>query len=229
MPATHTLPTGDRRTLGERVNVHLRERLMGGEIASGDKLSLRAVAEALGVSMTPVREAVARLAAEDALEVLPKSGVRVPLMTLTRFHELTTVRLAIEGFAAECAALRRTDADLAVIRTADAEFRRQCRAARPDLARAVRANKKLHFAVYQAAELPALTQIITGLWLKIGPVLNLDMRSSTRRLSQNEAQRHHAALVAALVAGDSAAARAALVADIKGAARFIEVQGQLPA
>ena len=32
MPATHTLPTGDRRTLGERVNVHLRERLMGGEI-----------------------------------------------------------------------------------------------------------------------------------------------------------------------------------------------------
>jgi DNA-binding GntR family transcriptional regulator len=229
VPATLTLPTGERRTLGERVNAHLRERLMGGEIAPGDKLSLRAVAEALGVSMTPVREAVARLTAEDALEVLPKSAVRVPLMTLTRFHELTTVRLAIEGFAAECAALRRTDADLAVIRTTDAEFRRQCRAARPDLARAVRANKSLHFAVYQAAGLPALTQIITGLWLKIGPVLNLDMRSSMRRLSQNEAELHHAALVAALVAGDSAAARAALVADIKGAARFIEVQGQLPA
>ena len=71
--------------------------------------------------------------------------------------------------------------------------------------RAVRANKNLHFAVYQAARLPALTQIITGLWLKIGPVLNLDMRSSTRRLSRNEAERHHAALVAALVASDSTA------------------------
>jgi DNA-binding GntR family transcriptional regulator len=77
--------------------------------------------------------------------------------------------------------------------------------------------------------LPALTQIITGLWLKIGPVLNLDMRSSTRRLSRNEAERHHAALVAALVASDSTAARSALVADIKEAAQFIEIQGQLPA
>ncbi len=57
-------------TLGERVTGELRELLISGRLAPGEKLSLRRVAEALGVSMMPVREAVSRLAADQALEVL---------------------------------------------------------------------------------------------------------------------------------------------------------------
>ena len=102
----------ERVTLGERVHAELRELLMSGELAPGQKMSLRSVAETLGVSIMPVREAVARLVSDRSLEVLPNRAVRVPLMSRVRFRELTAVRLAIEGFAAEEAARNRSDADI---------------------------------------------------------------------------------------------------------------------
>lgn len=214
-------------TLGESVNASLRERLIGGEVSPGEKLSIRAVAESLGVSMTPVRHAVSRLVAENALEVLPKSAVRVPPMTLEQYRELTTVRLAIEGMAAEAAAKNRTKADIARISAADAAFRRQQRAARPDLGAAVRTNKDFHFAVYRAAAMPTLVRIIEGLWLRVGPIINLDLRSSAMRLRAHVAEQHHATALAAIERGDAKAARAAIVADIAGTARYIEQQNWL--
>ena len=90
-----------RETLGERVTGELRALLVAGRLAPGEKLSLRRVAEALGVSMMPVREAVSRLAADRALEVLPGRAVRVPVLSLAQFRELTRLRLVVEGFAAE--------------------------------------------------------------------------------------------------------------------------------
>ncbi|WP_342352917.1 FCD domain-containing protein [Methylobacterium frigidaeris] len=101
------------------------------------------------------------------------------------------------------------------------------RAPEPDLERAMRANRDLHFAVYEAAGLPSLIAIIEGLWLRIGPVLNLDMRSSPRRLAEGGAEAHHADLVAALSVGDAEGARTALAADIAGSAAFIETTGRL--
>lgn len=217
----------ERVTLGERVHAELRDLLMGGDLAPGQKMSLRSVAETLGVSIMPVREAVARLVADQSLEVLPNRAVRVPLMTRARFRELTAVRLAVEGFAAEEAARSRTEADIAAMRRFEEAFQAEARSARPRAARAVRTNKELHFAVYRAAGLPTLVGIIEGLWLKIGPVLNLDLKLSPERLRTGGAAEHHRRLVAAVEAGDAAAARDALIADIKGAASFIESTGRL--
>lgn len=217
------------KTLGESVHVGLRERLIGGEVSPGEKLSLRAVAESLGVSMTPVRHAVSRLVAENALEVLPKSAVRVPFVTLQGFRELTAVRLAIEGMAAEAAARSRTKTDIARISAADAAFRRQQRAARPDLGLAVRTNKDFHFAIYRAAAMPTLVRIIEGLWLRVGPIINLDLRSSAMRLRAHVAEQHHAAALAAIEQQDEDAARAAITADIAGTARYLEQQNWLAA
>ncbi len=217
----------ERVTLGGRVHTELRELLMSGELAPGQKMSLRNVAEALGTSITPVREAVARLVADQSLEVLPNRAVRVPLMTRERFQELTTVRLAVEGYAVEEAARRRTEADLAVMRCFADAFLAQARSPQPQAECAVRSNKALHFAVYQAAGLPTLVGIIEGLWLKIGPVLNLDLKASPERLKTGGAAEHHRRLIAAVEAGDGCAARYALVDDIKGAASFIESTGRL--
>src|SRR5688572_11854153 len=102
-------------TLGERVTGELRALLIAGRLAPGEKLSLRRVAEALGVSMMPVREAVSRLAADKALEVLPGRAVRVPVLTLAQFRELTRIRLVVEGFAAEEATKVITDEQIAVV------------------------------------------------------------------------------------------------------------------
>ncbi len=217
----------ERSTLGARVYDDLRALLISGQLSPGEKLSLRTVALRLGVSVQPVRQAVDRLVADGALEVLPNRAIRVPVMTVARFEELTTVRLAIEGFAAETAAATRSMRDLARIRRADQAFRRQCESRTPDLAAAIRANRDLHFAVYRAADLPSLVSIIEGLWLCIGPILNLDIRSSPARLRMGAAEAAHRQLVTALEDKDGRAARAALERDIRGAAAWIVSQGAL--
>ena len=215
-------------TLGAQVLVHLRAQLITGLLAPGDKLSLRSLALQLGVSMQPVRDAVSRLVAERALEVAPKRSVQVPLMRLAQFKELTTLRLGIEGFAAEQAAHRHGGAERATLRRHEAAFRRQSQRRTPDIDAAIVANAKLHFAIYRAAGMPALVPIIEGLWLRIGPVLNLDMRGGTGRLTSGVAMNCHAALLAAIKRGDAPSARDALLEDIRSTAEFIEARGVLP-
>lgn len=216
-------------TLHARAYDRIRQQLIGGSLTPGEKLSLRSVADSLGMSMQPVREAVARLVADEALEVTPNRAVRVPMMSVERFRELTTIRLSIEGFAAEVAAKHCDRAALKAIREHDRLFRTQCLSANPDVDRAVQANHDLHFAVYRAAGLPSLVPIIEGLWLRIGPILNLDMRASAQRLSMGGAEACHAAMVAGLRDRSPAQAREALERDIRLAAVFILQRGILPA
>lgn len=215
-------------TLGARVLVQLRTQLITGRLAPGDKLSLRTLAQQSGVSMQPVRDAIARLVAERALEVTPKRSVQVALMSLPQFRELTTIRQAIEGFAAERAALQRGGSRLKAMRGFEAAFRRESRRRTPDVDAAIVANAKLHFAVYGAAGMPALVAIIEGLWLRIGPVLNLDLRDGENRLRSGVAARCHASLLTAIETGDAPTARAALQEDIGSTAAFIEARGVLP-
>lgn len=217
-----------RATLGGKVHGRLRRMLVEGVLSPGEKISLRTMAGRLGVSMQPVREAVAPLVAERALEVLPNRAVRVPILTLAQFRELTAIRLAIEGFAAQRAAQFRTRVDLAGMRRHEAAFRREGASVAPDLPAAVAANHAFHFAIYAAAGLPELLPIIEGLWLRIGPVLNLDLRSNVSRVRVGRAAGHHGRILAAIAKSDGRAARRALCADIAGAARHIESRGVLP-
>ena len=215
-------------TLAERVYRTLAQRLMAGALAPGDRLSLRATAEALGVSMMPVREAVSRLAAEKALAVSPKRAVAVPVMSAAQFRDLTRTRIAVEGAAAAMAA---TSADARAIRAlvrAEAAFRAATRARTPDTIAAVGLNQAFHFALYRAAASAEMVSIIERLWLRAGPVINLDLRGSPERLRFGGAAAHHAAMLAAVRARDADAARAALAADIQGAADYILSQGRLP-
>jgi DNA-binding GntR family transcriptional regulator len=227
-PVTRTVAPLERRTLGEKVYVELRELLVSGRLAPGEKLSLRSAAEALGVSMMPVREAVSRLVAERALEVAPNRAVRVPLMSAGQLRELAAVRIAIEGFAACEAALRRTPDDIKRIASAEAAFRRESLSPQPDLAAAVEMNKDFHFAVYRASGLPSLVEIIGSLWLKIGPVLNLDLRENPERLVTGGAYRFHAEMLEAIRRQDGEGTKAALALDITSAADFILERGVLP-
>ena len=215
-------------TLGAEVLAHLRSQLITGLLAPGDRLSLRTLAGQWGVSMQPVRDAVSRLVAERALEVTPKRAVRVPLMSAAGFRELTLIRLSVEGLAAEHAARLHGGAQRAALRRYEAAFRRESRRRTPDIEAAIVANAKLHFAVYRAAGMPSLTAIIEGLWLRIGPLLNLDLRDGAGRLASGIAARCHAAMVSAIEQGDAAAARAALCEDIGNTAAFIEARGVLP-
>ena len=217
----------ERITLGDQVYAQLSEMLIAGKLTPGDRLSLRSAAEQLGVSMMPVREAVNRLVADGGLEVAPNRAVRVPILTVSQFRDLTRVRVAIEGHAAAEAALRRSAEDLAAIAQAEAAFLNESRADGPDLPGAVEKNKNLHFAVYRAAGSPILVEIIRGLWLKAGPVINLDLRDNPNRLRSGGAVDRHAEMTRAIVARDPEGARGAMAADIANAAEFILSRGRL--
>lgn len=217
-----------RRTLADRAYDQLRDLLIAGGVAPGERLSARELATRFAMSPMPIRAAIERLVADGALEVRPQSGARVPLMTRARFGELCTIRVALEGMAAERSASRVTGRELAAIRAHHERFCGAARRPRPDAGVAIRANQRLHFAVYAAARMPTLHALIEGLWLQIGPVLNLDLRSGPHRLHALAAHEHHAHLVAALERRDGPAARRALVGDIESAAAYILSLGRLP-
>lgn len=219
----------ERLTLGDRAYRQIADLLIAGRLAPGERMSLRSTAEALGVSMMPIREAVTRLVADNALEVAPNRAVRVPLMSAERFLDLTAARIVVEGHAAARAAQLRDEVDVARITLLERTFRKETEKKKPDLSAAVAHNQALHFAVYEAARSPQLADMIRSLWLKAGPVINLDLRANPERLKNTSAVHFHADLAAAIAAGDSGAARNAIERDIQGAADFIISQGTLPA
>jgi DNA-binding GntR family transcriptional regulator len=225
--ALSLVETLDRQTLGDRAYAQLSELLVSGRLAPGEKLSLRQTAEVLGVSIMPVREAVSRLVADGALEVTPNRAVRVRVMTAAQFQDLTQARVAIEGHAAALAARHRNDSDLKAISRAETAMRSESRAPKPNLPRAVELNKAFHFATYDAAHSATLVEIIRALWLKAGPVINLDLRANPERLAKGDAVRFHAKVLAAIKNGDEAGARAGISADINNAADVILSRGGL--
>ncbi|MDI4663558.1 GntR family transcriptional regulator [Xanthobacter autotrophicus] len=217
-----------RQTLADQVYADLKEILLAGRAAPGERFTLRGLASAIGTSAMPVREAVSRLVAENALEVLPNRAVRVPLMPRARFEELRLIRCSLEGLATVAAVRAASAGEVAEVEHFERLFAAEREKAEPDGAVAMRHNKDLHFALYRAAHLPTLFQMIEALWLQIGPVLNLDFRAGPDRVRQGEAHIRHAAIVAALRIRDPEAARTALVADIWSAGDFILSRGILP-
>lgn len=218
---------GNSVSLRELAYRQLSDLLASGALSPGEKISLRAAAEALGMSMMPVREAVSRLVADSALEVTPNRAVRVPLMTKAQFLDLTWVRAMVEGTAAAEAATRRTRTELAEISTTEALMRAQSLSSRPDVGRAIALNKEFHFAIYGAAHSPALLNVIRGLWLKAGPVITLNVREKPARLSAASLELH-STILRAIEKGDREAARAGVAADIESAANYIVAECGLP-
>jgi DNA-binding GntR family transcriptional regulator len=209
-------------TLSAKVYQDLRELIISGQLQPGARLTLAGMASALGTSSMPVREAINKLAADDALEILPNKSVRVPVMTKTRFRELVTIRLAVEGLAIETAAALITADQLTHLAELGRAFQTELQLAMPDVNRIIQVNKQFHFGAYTAAGMPTLLNLIEGLWLRIGPVLNLDLRNGSSRLrNPPPSVRAHRAMLAALRAHDGPAAKQALAMDIQCAADVI--------
>jgi len=216
-----------RQTLRGDVYKQLSELLMSGRVTPGEQLSLRTVAEGLGVSVMPVREAVSRLLSEKALELLPNRTLRVPTMSVSQFREITDIRVNLEGLATARAATLVDDAGLQEIEAAHGRFSREISLKRPDVSQLVALNKELHFAIYRQAGMPMLLEMIESLWLRIGPIVNYDFRSGSARVTEHVSADHHDRVIVALRKRDAAAASEALAGDIRGAAEFIVSAGVL--
>lgn len=206
----------DDTSLRSRVYDWLRDALTTGRFTPGQKLSFRFIAGTLGVSLTPVREAIRRLVAEGAFEMRPNRSVRVPLMTRHKILELRDIRLAVEGLAAEKAAAVATREQAAQLRRIATEL--LAARSRGDTAADRAKIREFHFTLYAIAGQPTLLRVIEGLWLQTGPYLNLlypdfiaSPRGPERRLR----------IIRALQAHDTAAARREIEGDIGDALSYV--------
>ncbi|AHI00163.1 GntR family transcriptional regulator [Kutzneria viridogrisea] len=102
---------------GQTVSV-LRELVLTGEIAAGERVNEVGVSQRLGISRGPLREAIRHLASEGLLVLTPNRGARVPQLTPEEVRALFELRTALECAAAALAAQRRTEEDLVKMRGA---------------------------------------------------------------------------------------------------------------
>jgi DNA-binding GntR family transcriptional regulator len=204
------------RTLNDRAYGELRKGLISGTFRPGQVLVIRTLAEAYGISTTPVREALQRLVAERLLEILPNRSIAVPYLSVERFVELVRIRTALEGLAGELATahIRKSHIQRLHKLLKDAEEA----VAEGDGRAYVAINQKFHFLIYENAESPQLLRIIQDLWSQVGPFLNKLFDDTTYVGHAND---EHDKIVAALESGDANAVRQHLVDDISTAAKTL--------
>ncbi len=142
------LPISRRPLHAEAVD-RLRDLITQGKLAPGTRLNERLLCERLGVSRTPLREAIKLLAAEGLVELLPNRGAVVSRIDPKALAETLEVMGALEGLAGELACRRATSARIAEIRALHEKM--LARHARGDLASYFRYNQAIHLEIVAAS------------------------------------------------------------------------------
>src|SRR5712692_5955504 len=109
--------------ISDGVYEFLRRRILDHEYPPGYRFDLSGLADELGISRTPIREAMHRLEAEGLVDILPRRGTFVTTIELQEIAEGFDVRCALERFAAEIAACVATDEEIAHLRAILSEMR----------------------------------------------------------------------------------------------------------
>ena len=199
----------------ERVYRALRTQIMHGELAPGASLTLRGIGAEFGVSMTPARESVRRLAAEGALTLSNSGRVATPELSNERIEELAALRALIETELASRALPR---AHLALIERLQAINGTVSEAvAKGDAVSYIRRNLEFHRTLYLRAQAPAMRAMAETVWLQLGPT----MRSLYGRLRQGKVPENHRLILAALRAGDEPGLRLAVRTDVTKGLRML--------
>jgi DNA-binding GntR family transcriptional regulator len=150
------------RTMAEAALDELREAIVLGELVPGTPLRLEDLAASLGMSISPIREAVRQLEALGLAEHVPHHGAKVVAIDVEELRDLFQVRLVLETMAVRRAAERFTDED----RERASELLEQCVEARSrgDLRHAMRVHGGFHFALYEASRSAWLVRLIRPAW-----------------------------------------------------------------
>lgn len=205
-----------RSTVHEKVYDRIRDALVAGKMLPGQRIVIRDLADALGTSMMPVREALRRLEAENALIGTAGGTLTVPILTPEDYEELCLIRVALESKAAAQAATRVTPRELDKLERILVALE-QASDVR-DLEAALRLNREFHHLVYAAARRSLLLRLIESLWLRVGPQLSYVVRSDIYGGIAIRSDDHpHRQVLAALRSGDGRAAAAGISRDIRRA------------
>src|SRR4051794_8587739 len=150
------------RTMAEFALEQLRESIILGELPAGTPLRLDELARSLGMSISPIREAVRQLEALGLAKHVPHQGARVLDFDIEELRDLFQVRLALESLAVRRAAERFSDEDVSAARSQLSRFDEM--AALGDVRGTMRAHTDFHFTLYEASQSQWLVALIRPAW-----------------------------------------------------------------
>ncbi len=149
----------DRRAASERVAAHLRRAILGGEIKPGERLRQEEIADRLGASRIPVREALRMLEAEGLAESEPNKGSRVLLLDGREVDVLYQMRERLEPLALTESLPRLTASDLARLRQLQARMEDWS-----GVDHFLQLDRELHLLTYACCDIEPLATTVTRLW-----------------------------------------------------------------
>ncbi len=204
-------------TKADDIALALEDDIVSGRIEAGSVLRQEQLSERFGVSRTPIREALRRLAALGLVSFVPNRGVRVRTLSRDELREAFLVRAELESLATELAVPRMTDEDLAALDAAEKRFaeltvelRTKARKGIEDASLAVEwmgANYAFHDVIYAAAGVPYLERVSKSARRTFIGQITWVARSELDELyARND--REHRAIREAIAAGSAGGARA---------------------
>ena len=204
-------PSSDE-TVERQVYGRIKEALMAGMLAPGTAVTGRSIAQAFGISPTPVRDALKRLEADGVIKGRNKSAYFVNELTRDQYIEIMNVRCEIECYAARLAAKAATPSDIAYLEKINARY-----TIARNMTESMRQNFLFHFGIYKLAGSTILLDVISNLWVRIGPSMHLYMQS----YQVADVVNNHARIITALKKQDREAAESALRKDLNEAIKVI--------
>lgn len=153
---------GAQRTLTAQVVARVRDLILSGEMAPGSRIDQNELAQRFGISLVPIREALARLQSSGLVRILPHRGAFVESLSTEELIDIYAVREVLEEEAARLAAENLTDADIVALEELAQQM--EATAAAHDDEAFLEANRAFHFTIYRAAQRPHMLQIIEQLW-----------------------------------------------------------------
>lgn len=183
--------------------------ILFGDLAPGQAVTIQGLTASLNAGMTPVREAIRRLVAQDALTHLGNRRITVPHLTPNGVDELGFMRLALEPELTRRALPHLRPADISDLHAIDNDLNAAIK--RGDVSGYLTHNYHFHTLIYTAANAPIMAATVDRLWLRFGPSL----RVVCGRFGTSNLPDKHADLLVALRAADADAASQAMVEDIE--------------
>jgi DNA-binding GntR family transcriptional regulator len=188
------------QTKEELVARYIRDAIVAGRLGPGDRIRQQALAQELGMSPTPVREALRVLVTEGWLALIPHVGVSVAEHSSDGIEEAYRIREMLESQLAAEAACRITPAQMRQIRDLNTVFEQAFKA--NDAAAMREANFQFHRMIWAAANWPITDGILNALWARVPWAAMTGIRGRDSRTIKE-----HKKIIAALASGDPERAR----------------------
>ncbi len=216
------LPPPESRQLRRLVADRLRSDILEGRLPPGKWLRQEQIAQEMGVSQMPVREALRELAAEGLVVHEPYRGARINSVSPADAIDLYASRAAIEGLAARAAAHSITPEELAQLKQLTARMKRKL--SPKHIVEYRELNRRFHTIIFTASRRPFLIRLLQQLWSTF-PSMLLDSFGKTARAPipgrETDDIEEHQAIIDALQKGDAEAAGRAMQAHLEETLRHL--------